>query len=161
MGSILLTVSRPFRAVFHRQKKIRKIRDFEIRDFFSHSKKFANLLYGNAIDLSGNIYGSKEEILANTKTLTESSSKMLKMQYTLTRIAADILKKSDDEHNALNSSSVTEFAVSLYVLVRQRTTPATRLHTLWRGPMQVISHSQGEYTLLDLTTNKHSIIHHK
>ena len=119
----------------------------------------SDLLYGNAIDLSGNIYGSKEEILANTQTLTESSSKMLKMQSTLTRIAADILKKSDDEHNALNSSSVTEFAVSSYVLVRQRTTPATRLHTLWRGPMQVISHSQGEYTLLDLTTNKEKQYH--
>ena len=29
------------RVVFHRETKIRKIRDFEIRDFFSHSKKIA------------------------------------------------------------------------------------------------------------------------
>jgi Chromo (CHRromatin Organisation MOdifier) domain len=32
----------------------------------------------------------------------------------------------------------------------QHTTPETRLHTLWRGPMKVIKSLKGQYTLLDL-----------
>ena len=41
-----------------------------------------------------------------------------------------------------------------FVLVAQRSSPDTRLHTLWRGPMKVINNKHGEYALLDLTTNK-------
>jgi hypothetical protein len=40
------------------------------------------------------------------------------------------------------------------VLVQQHTTPETRLHTLWRGPMKVIKSIKGQHTLLDLTNLK-------
>ena len=45
------------------------------------------------------------------------------------------------------------------MLVQQRTTPETRMHTLWRGPMRVISHNFAEYTLLDLVTHKEKLYH--
>jgi hypothetical protein len=41
----------------------------------------------------------------------------------------------------------------------QHTTPETRLHTLWRGPMKVIKSLKGQYTLLDLTTLKEKEYH--
>jgi hypothetical protein len=80
--------------------------------------------------------------------------KMINMQSKLISITNKVLGDSDREHNSVNSASITEFPNNCFVLVIQRTSPDTRLHTLWRGPMKVIDHKQGEYTLLDLTTNK-------
>jgi hypothetical protein len=37
--------------------------------------------------------------------------------------------------------------------------PETRMHTLWRGPMRVVSHNFAEYTLLDLVTGKEKWYH--
>ena len=56
--------------------------------------------------------------------------------------------------NLTNSSSVRESRKSLYVLAEQRSSPDTRLHTLWRAPLKVIYHKQGQHTLLDLNINK-------
>ena len=44
-------------------------------------------------------------------------------------------------------------------MVAQRSAPDTRLHTLWHGPIKVINHKHGDYTLLDLTTNKEKQYH--
>ena len=33
------------------------------------------------------------------------------------------------------------------------------MHTLWRGPLRVISHDLAEYTLLDLITDKQIVYH--
>jgi hypothetical protein len=84
---------------------------------------------------------------------------MLNMQSKLISISKNVLEDSDREHNSVNSASITEFPNNSFVLVTQRTSPDTRLHTLWRGPMKVIDHKQGEYTLLDLTTNKEKRYH--
>ena len=81
------------------------------------------------------------------------------MQSKLFGIAKRILEVSDKEHNSENSASITEFENNSFVLVAQRTSPDTRLHTLWRGPMRVLDHKQGQYTLLDLTTNKEKQYH--
>jgi hypothetical protein len=48
----------------------------------------------------------------------------------------------------------TEFQIDSFVLVQQRSAPETGLHTPWRGPLRVLNSKRGEYTLLDLTTNK-------
>jgi hypothetical protein len=85
--------------------------------------------------------------------------KMINMQSKLISISRKVLEDSDREHNSVNSASITEFPNNSFVLVTQRTSPDTRLHTLWRGPMKVIDHKQGEYTLLDLTTNKEKRYH--
>jgi Chromo (CHRromatin Organisation MOdifier) domain len=69
-----------------------------------------------------------------------------------------VLSDSDAEHLSQNTI-VTEFAPDSYVLIAQRSAPETRLHTLWRGPMRVISTDRGAYTLLDLNTNKEKQYH--
>ena len=74
---------------------------------------------------------------------------MLTLQDELIEITARLLKESDDLHNAQQSPNITQFGVDTFVLVQQRTSPETRMHTLWRGPMQVVSHNFAEYTLLD------------
>ena len=51
------------------------------------------------------------------------------------------------------------FLVDSYVLARYTTQPPTRLHTLWRGPFQVVSIHNSDYTLLDITTKKHKHLH--
>ena len=119
----------------------------------------ADLLFGNAIDLSGGIFNSIKQQEKNTLTLTQSSSKMLNIQNNLIKISKNILVESDKIHNSTNSSENTEFLTDSFVLVQQRSSPETRLHTLWRGPMRVLHSSKGEYTLLDLTTNKEKKYH--
>ena len=119
----------------------------------------ADLLFGNSVDLSGGIYNSIVPHTPNTNTQSESMDKMIKMQTHLIEISKKILEDSDKEHNSSNSSSITEFQKNSYVLVQQRSSPDTRLHTLWRGPLKVIDFKQGQYTLLDLTTNKEKEYH--
>jgi Chromo (CHRromatin Organisation MOdifier) domain len=72
-------------------------------------------------------------------------------------LARTILADSDAEQLSQNTT-VTEFEPDSYVLVAQRSSLETRLHTLWCGPMWVIS-DRGAYTLLDLTTNKEKQYH--
>jgi hypothetical protein len=67
--------------------------------------------------------------------------------------------ETDTEHNSTNSSEATVFLTDSFVLVQQRSAPETQLHTLWRGPMRVLISTKGEYTLLDLTTNKEKKYH--
>jgi hypothetical protein len=84
---------------------------------------------------------------------------MLNIQNNLIKIAKSILIESDREHNSNNSYETTEFLIDSFVLVQQRSAPETRLHTLWLGPMRVLHSTRGEYTLLDLTTNKEKKYH--
>ena len=119
----------------------------------------ADLLFGNAIDLSGGIFNSIKQQETNNLTLTQSSSKMLNIQNNLIKIAKSILVETDLEHKSTNSSEATVFLKDSFVLVQQRSAPETRLHTLWRGPMRVLNSTRGEYTLLDLTTNKEKKYH--
>ena len=119
----------------------------------------ADLLFGKSIDLSGGIYNSINPHISNNETQSHSMDKMLTMQNKLFNISKKILEDSDKEHNAQNTSAVTEFPINSFVLVAQRSAPDTRLHTLWRGPMRVIDNKHGEYTLLDLTTNKEKQYH--
>ena len=84
---------------------------------------------------------------------------MLTLQDELITITARPLKESDDLHNGQQPPNVTQFGVATFVLVQQRTTPETRMHTLWRGPMRVVSHNFAEYTLLDLVTHKKKLYH--
>jgi hypothetical protein len=119
----------------------------------------ADLLFGRSLDLSGGIFNSIRPQTPNTDTQSQSMDKMITMQSKLIDISKRILEDSDKEHNSQNSASVTEFPNNSFVLVAQRTFPETRLHTLWRGPMKVIDQQKGEYTLLDLTTNKEKQYH--
>ena len=105
----------------------------------------SDLLFRNAIDLSGGIFDNIKPQESNTLSLTQSSSKMLHMQTKLNKIAKDTLEESDNKHNTENSLEPTEFLIDSFVL----------LHTPWRGPLRVLNSKKGEqYAVLDLTTNK-------
>ena len=104
----------------------------------------AQLIYGNAIDLDANILLPRDEIDLDFDSLTRSTDKMLTLQDELIEITARLLKESDDLHNAQQLPNVTQFGVDTFVLVQQRTSPETRMHTLWRGPMRVVSHNFAE-----------------
>ena len=87
---------------------------------------------------------------------------MLHMQTKLSYIAKDFLEESNNKHNTESSLEPTEFLIDSFVLVQQHsitTTPETRLQTPWRGPLRVLNSKRGEYTLLDLTTNKEKKYH--
>ena len=84
---------------------------------------------------------------------------MLTLQDELITITARLLNESDNLHNAQQPPNVTHFGVDTFVLVQQRTTPERGMHTLWRGPMRVVSHNFAEYTLLDLVRHKEKLYH--
>jgi hypothetical protein len=117
------------------------------------------ILFGNLVDLERRIVTPFEEILPKPISLTKTSSDLIALQQHNVSIAREILKKSDEEHTFKNSAQIAEYAPNTFVLVQQHTTPETRLHTLWRGPMKVIKSLKGQYTLLDLTTLKEKEYH--
>ena len=114
----------------------------------------AQLLYGNAINMDEEILIPRGEVNLTPENIVISSTNMIQIQSDLIGIAARILKESDDEHNEKQNPDVTQFEVGSYVLVTQCTQPETRMHTLWRGPMRILSNKKGEYKLLNLTTLK-------
>ena len=112
------------------------------------------LIYCSAINLDANILLPRDQIDLDFESLTRSTDKMLTFQDDeLIEITARLLKESDDFHNAQQPPNLTQFGVDTFVFVQQRTTPETRMHTLWRGPMRVVSHNFAEYILLDLVTH--------
>jgi hypothetical protein len=117
------------------------------------------LLYGMAIDLDEGILIPRGEINLVPESISTSTARMISIQEELIAITARLLKESDDAHNATQSPNITEFAVDSFVLVAQRTQPDTRMNTLWRGPMRVVSHHRSEYKLLDLITLKEKRYH--
>ena len=116
----------------------------------------AQLIYGNEIDLDANILLPRDEIDVDFQSLTRSTDKMLTLQDELIESNARLLIESDDLHNARQSPNITQFGVDTFVLVQQRITPETRMHTLWCGPIRVVSQNFAEYTLLNLVTHKKS-----
>lgn len=119
----------------------------------------SQLLYGNALDLDAGILLPQDEYTISPESMTASSSKMLHTQSELMRITKELLELSDRLHMAGETHDPTEFEVDSFVLVAQRTQAPTRMHTVWRGPMRVVSVSHAEYTLLDLISLKHKIYH--
>ena len=47
-----------------------------------------------------------------------------------------------------------EFADGSFVLAQYETGPLTRLHTKWQGPLEVISHKDSEYSLINIVSKK-------
>ena len=116
----------------------------------------AQFICGNAIDLDANILLPRDEIDLDFESLTRSTDEMSTLQDELIEITARLLKESD---GLQQSPNITQFGVDTFVLVQQRTTPETRMHTLWRGSMRVVSHNFVEYTLLDLVTHEEKLYH--
>jgi hypothetical protein len=77
------------------------------------------------------------------------------------KTAREVLQITDDLHLAsFPHRKPTEHLPSAYVLVKYRSGSApTRLHTSWKGPLQVVSNIGSEYVLLDLITGKLKTYH--
>ena len=94
------------------------------------------------------------------KPFSAHTSKMLSIQDNLIKIARDQLQLSDSNRIGYYTSERTSFVPGSYVLVKYRTgKPPTRLHTVWKGPMRVISNILNSYTLKDLINHKDKIYH--
>ena len=116
----------------------------------------SQLLFGNAINLDRGLFLPLLERPMQDQPLSAHVSKMLHLQDEIMERAREVLKNTDDLHMAsFPNRKPTEYLPDSYVLVRHRSgAPPTRLHTYWKGPLQVISNTGSEYSLLDLVTNK-------
>ncbi len=125
----------------------------------------SQMLFGNAINLDRGLFLPPLERPAQGKPLSDHMSKLLRFQDEVMTKARTILSNSDSLHNTAKSNVIpTEYKPGTYVLVKYRNSsnlyPApTRLHTYWKGPLEVISNVLSEYVLLDLITDKKKPYH--
>jgi hypothetical protein len=125
--------------------------------YSDHTKISASqLLFGNAINLDRGIFLPASERPIQDKPLSATVSQMLHLQDEVMKTAREVLKLTDDLHLAsLPNRRPTEHLPNAYVLVKYRSgSPPTRLHTAYRGPLQVVSNIGSQYLLNDLITNK-------
>jgi hypothetical protein len=110
-------------------------------------KIFASqLLFGNIVNLDRGIFLPIDERPTKSKPLTKHMSD--------TRSAKELLR-TDLLHMTSKEQDLTEFEPNSCVLVHYRSgAPPSRLHTFWRGPMQVISGGNSRYLLRDLLTHQ-------
>ena len=82
--------------------------------------------------------------------------KLLDVQDSMLIVAKSNLIATDDAHLSSNTTSqIHECPVNSFVLVQYRSgKPPTRLHTVWKGPMRVLSGTDSRYLLLDLVSKK-------
>jgi hypothetical protein len=86
---------------------------------------------------------------------------MLAMQDSLLKASAKELLRTDLLHlSSMEQTKHTEYVPHSYDLVHYRTgAPPTRLHTFWRGPIQVVSRKDSRYLLKDLISHKEKEYH--
>jgi transposase InsO family protein len=114
----------------------------------------SQILFGNAIDLDRGLFVPPKEVLEGTQELTPYMSKLLSLQQSLIDIAKQNIQNADDLHISTFSAKRTDYAPNSYVLVKWNAGPPTRLHTVWKGPMRVLSGSKNTYLLFDLIKTK-------
>jgi hypothetical protein len=125
----------------------------------------SQMIFGNAINLDRGLFLPPLERPIQGKPLSDHMSKMIKFQDEVMTKARTILSDSDSLHNASKSNIIpTAYKPGTYVLVKYRKNtnlyPApTRLHTYWKGLLEVISYKLSEHLLLDLITDKKKPYH--
>ena len=92
------------------------------------------------------------------KTASKIMADIVKTQHQIIVTAQKRIRKRDDERLA-NMPAITEFADGSFVLAQYETSPLTRLHTKWQGPLEVISHKDSEYSLMNIVSKKIKTIH--
>ena len=126
------------------------------------------LLFGNAIDLNGNMFSAPTPSGDNEEcSLSEYSANMLGMQKKLIEVATKTQKRHDERHIGSAGPYIrTEYAIDSYVLVdypestHHKGAPS-KFHTNREGPFRVTKFVGAKYTLLDLTTNAVREVHVK
>lgn len=121
----------------------------------------ADLLLGKQLQLDRGVLLPFEDRVQNDLPLPNHLANMLAMQDKLIKISQDLLKSSDERHLAQNGPDITEFEIGTHVLVAYAAGPPTRLHTRWKGPMQILKRNKSEYLLLDLVSGKEKLFHVK
>jgi hypothetical protein len=129
----------------------------------------AQLLFGNACNLTRGIFNSREQVEQTHHQdipLSEWASDMLKRQAYLISVAEENQIAQDKAHIAANTHELTDFPVGSYVLIDYQNTgfksgPPTKPLTPRKGPLRVLSKdaSGNQYTLLNLTNNKEEQVH--
>jgi hypothetical protein len=124
--------------------------------YSDHTKISASqLLFGNALNLDRGLFLPPAERPDMQLPLSDHVSLMLRLQDEIMSKAREVLKTSDEGHMAHFPNKPTQYPPDAYVLVKYRkSSPPTRLHTYWKGPLRVISNEQSEYLLYDLITRK-------
>ncbi len=120
----------------------------------------AQLLFGNAITLDRGILLPFNSNSSEQISLSEWASKMLLKQEELLKIAKANQLEKDTYHIASNKKGeVTHYPENSYVLVDYHDRPPSKLHTVLKGPMRVVSNDKANYTLQDLVTNRMQNVH--
>ena len=119
----------------------------------------AQIIYGERINLERNII-TPFELAEQTVALPLFVSKFASIQKEILQRAISKQLIKDGIHKLKKSTnSVTEYPIGSYVLAlypetRMGRLPPTKLHTLWKGPMQIINSIGSKYTLRNLSTGK-------
>ena len=119
----------------------------------------ASLLFGNQINLDAGILSPFPQLPDVATPASKVICELYHLQDTLIAQAQTALRTMNEEHLKNSPTEITVFEVNSFVLARYPSQPPTRLHTLWRGPFQVKSIHNSDYTLLDLTTKKFKHLH--
>jgi hypothetical protein len=118
------------------------------------------MLFGAAVDTERGLFlefSKKEQEALN---LSDKTEQMLAVQSRLIKKAQELLRAHDAKHSEKEHQEETEFANGSYVLMTyppgpsRQSQPPSKLHTNWKGPLQVVSHQGSDYMLRDIVTHK-------
>ena len=121
----------------------------------------SQLLFGNMIDLDRSIIVPYQERTEYDVPTNKVLAQMIATQDRLTSLTKEIQQKEDQIHMESISAPLTVFEAGSFVLVQRRSGLPSRLHTLWLGPMKVLSNEGSEYCLFNLITLKEKLYHAK
>ena len=117
----------------------------------------AQIIYGNAIDLDRGIFLPNALSRHKQMQLSEWTSRMLKAQDDIIRIAREHQEEHDIHHISMHTPERTEFPINSYVLAQYENLehkPPSKLHPHLKGPYQVVNYIGSIYTVRNLVTNK-------
>ena len=117
----------------------------------------AQIIYGNAIDLDRGIFLPNALSRHKQMQLSEWTSRMLKAQDDIIRIAREHQEEHDIHHISMHTPERTEFPINSYVLAQYENLehkPPSKLHPHLKGPYQVVNYTGSIYTVRNLVTNK-------
>ena len=114
----------------------------------------ASLLFGNQVNLDTGILSKFPELPEVETSASKVICDLYHIQDTLIAQAQTALRTMDEEHLRDSPTEIMIFPIGSYVLAQYPKQSPTRLHTLWRGPIQVKSIHKSDYRLLDVTNKK-------
>jgi hypothetical protein len=118
------------------------------------------MLFGAAVDTERGIFLEFSKQEQKELDLSDKTEQMLAVQSRLIKKAQELLAAHDAKHSETQSQESTEFANDSYVLMTytqgpsRSSQPPSKLHTNWKGPLQVVSHQGSDYMLRDIVTHK-------